>query len=61
MKFLCWVMAVNIATSILLQAYKTIKNDFQVGLIYQDENFFQNWSGNDCNFATVWVIMVSSF
>lgn len=54
-------MAVNIATSILLQAYKTIKNDFQVGLIYQDENFFQNWSGNDCNFATVWVIMVSSF
>ena len=61
MKFLCWVMAINIATSILLQAYKTIKNHFQVGLKYQNKNFFQNWSEIDCNFATVWVIMVSFF
>ena len=54
MKFLCWVMAINIATSILLPAYKTIKNHFQVVM----KNFFQNWSGIDCNFANVWVIMV---
>ena len=34
-------MAINIATSILLQAYKTIKNHFQVGLKYQDKIFFK--------------------
>lgn len=41
MKFLCWVMAINIATSILLQAYKTIKNHFQVVM----KNFFKTGQG----------------
>jgi len=33
----------------------------QKSLPSSDEKFFQNWSGIDCNFANVWVIMVSSF
>lgn len=30
----------------------------QKSLPSSDEKFFQNWSGIDCNFANVWVIMV---